>query len=418
MAEFLTILIRPCEWFIMTDWFDRYPIEYAIGTDEYDGRFEFRLGSLRYFDSGGYCYYNLHSYIVETLGHHRLEREDIQFVIQNRDGVDMFIEREDFFSFSDIYVWEGFQPDFIIVGDGFTMQWEGAPDQPALRVSFEDESRYKGLAFAVPSNIGYRVLAKPEHRITNGLYGYETADRFRRLRFRLDDPDIEEIRSRVSAAVQRMECPPDRIFMLIDPNVSDILLFLDRPAGDEPPENSCFQPLFGNRVHVFGIHDLRGCGPVSCICVYDSGRESTILGALSEMESDLEIIRSLDDYRHFMAGFERFHTADYLDAKNVRNVYIDFNNLSTEHCWIYIQMDEPEESYELRHPLSRIAMLDLTVLAVDHPLDGRGLLNIYHNRRFDPPIDNEAVDREIQELIRDIPCYDRYGNRVDLDLEN
>lgn len=396
----------------MASWFERYPVKYLLGTDPYDGLFEFRLGSLRYFDSGGYCYYNLRSYVDETLSNLRLGWDDIQFVIQNRDGTDMYMERGDFLDFCDMFVWDGFQPDFVIVGDGFTIQWEGPDDMQSLFVSFEDESRYDRCTFCLRSAAPYAERSRPGQRIANGLFGYETADRCRRKRSYPEHPGIDEIERRVSEAVKRMESPPDRIFMLNDPNVGDILLFLDRPSGDEPPENSWFQPLFGDRVHVFGIRDLGGCGPVSCICVYDSGRGSTLLESLSVLESDFHISRSFDFYRRLMDRFESFHMADYLDGKDVKNVYVDVGDLGTEHCKVYIQIDDPVESYGLIHPLSRANMLDLTVLAVDHPLDGRGLMRIYHNRRFDPPIDSEALDREIHGLLEDVPCYDLHGYRI------
>ena len=135
--------------------------KYEIGTDSYDGQMFFENGKLDIFMQGGEHYYNLHDHTVYRLEGYGLSRSDIRYIIVKRKDKDLYIEPDDFFDrFSYLWVWSSLEPDIVLVGDGFTAQFEGS--DPALRVCFEDRSRYIGLPeWFRESELSYKPPAMP-----------------------------------------------------------------------------------------------------------------------------------------------------------------------------------------------------------------------------------------------------------------
>ena len=84
------------------NFFTDYDLSYEIGLREYDGLFRFHHGMLESFHSGGYEYCNLYFYIREVMTLCRVHWEDAEFVIQSRGGIDMRIDMDDFYLFTNL----------------------------------------------------------------------------------------------------------------------------------------------------------------------------------------------------------------------------------------------------------------------------------------------------------------------------
>jgi len=244
--------------------------KYEIGTDSYDGQMFFENGKLDIFMEGGEHYYNLHDYTLYVLEGYGLSRSDIRYIIVKRKDKDLYIEPDDFFDrFSHLWVWSSLEPDIVLVGDGFTARFEGGLDS-ALRVCFEDRSRYIGLPeWFRESELSYKPPAMPSEKAENGFYEDDSEERHSWFTPYRDDPDIEEIGRRAAIAWKRMRDKPRRIYMLVDDRVDDIVLMVEGRSSVFPPDNRDVQPLFGKQVHVFFLKDVTDCADVEKACVFE-----------------------------------------------------------------------------------------------------------------------------------------------------